>query len=326
MSRIVAVTQGRVMVVTDLHGDWLAYWRYVKRFFELRAEGRADCLLFCGDLIHSYGPEAGDYSLEIVLDLLNLREELGDRLIVLLGNHEVPHLYGFPLRKGGVSFTPRFERVLGAHRAEVLAFFESLPFFVRTTAGVALAHAGASRAGSSPLGFRALAQYSHTREVNEVEARLRGQERAALRAAVVADERQSYEQMAVAELGVSGPSDPRYDHLLRGLLMSHWSENFPHLWDALFNRNEQEYGQREYRSALAGFLANLSDGFEPQRYLVSGHIPVSGGSQVVAESQLRLASWTHAQPPEAGQYLLFDAGQPIESLEALRAGLASIWI
>ncbi len=325
MSRIVTVTQGRIMVVTDLHGDWLAYWRYVKRFFELRAEGLADRLLFCGDLIHSYGPEAGDYSLEIILDLLNLREELGDRLIVLIGNHEVPHLYGFPLRKGGVSFTPRFERALGAHRAEVLAYFDSLPFFVRTAAGVALAHAGASRSGSSPAGFKALAQYSHAREINEVDERLSGQERAALRAAVVADERQSYDQLAFNELAVSGPSDPRYDHLLRGLLMSHWSENFPHLWDALFNRNEQEYGQREYRSALAGFLDNLSDGFEPQHFLVSGHIPVRGGSLIVADRQLRLASWAHAQPPEAGQYLVFDAAQRIESLEALQAGLGSVW-
>ncbi|MCS6908956.1 MAG: metallophosphoesterase [Anaerolineales bacterium] len=325
MSRIVDITQGRIMVVTDLHGDWLAYWRYIKRFLELRAEGRADYLLLCGDLIHSYNPEAGDYSLEIVLDVLNLREELGDRLIVLLGNHEVPHLYGFPLRKGGVSFTPPFERALGEYRAKVLAFFDALPLFVRTAAGVALAHAGASRAGSSPTGFRALVHYSHAREINEVEKRLQGQDRAALRAAVVAEEHQSYDQMAVAELAISGPSDPRYDHLLRGLLMAHCSENFPHLWDALFNRNEEEYGQREYRLALVGFLDNLSDGFAPQRYLVSGHIPVRGGSQVVAEKQLRLASWAHAQPPEAGQYLLFDAGQPIESLEALRAGLASVW-
>lgn len=313
------------MVVTDLHGDWLAYWRYIKRFLELHASGRADYLLLCGDLIHSYGSEAGDYSLEIVLDVLNLREELGDRLIVLLGNHEVPHLYGFPLRKGGISFTPRFERALGEHRARVLEFFNSLPLFVRTAAGVAVSHSGASRAGSSSAGFRALAQYSHSREVNEVEQRLQGQERAALRAAVVAEEKLTYDQMAVAELAVSGPSDPRYDHLLRGLLMLHWSENFPHLWDALFNRNEEEYGRREYRLALTGFLNNLSDGFVPQRYLVSGHIPVRGGSQVVAEKQLRLASWAHAQPSEAGQYLLFDAGKPIESLEALRAGLASVW-
>jgi hypothetical protein len=325
MSRIVTVTQGRLMVVTDLHGDWLAYWRYVKRFLELRAAGQADTLLFCGDLIHSYGPEAGDYSLEIILDLINLREELGDRLIVLLGNHESPHLYGFPLRKGGQSFTPRFERVLGAHRAEVLAFFDSLPFFVRTAAGVALAHAGASRAGTAALGFRALAQYSHSREIAQVEERLKRQERSALRTLVAAEQGQAYDQMAVVELAVSGPSDPRYDHLLRGLLMSHWSENFPHLWDALFNRNEQEYGLREYRAALAGFLNQLSDGFEPQRYLVSGHVPVRGGSQVVAEWQLRLASWTHAQPPEAGQFLLFDAAQPVNGLEELRAGLGSVF-
>ncbi len=48
---------GVAMVVTDLHGDWEAYARYRDRFVELLAAGRADCLVFAGDLIHR---EPGD--------------------------------------------------------------------------------------------------------------------------------------------------------------------------------------------------------------------------------------------------------------------------
>lgn len=321
-NRVVEIERGQVMVVTDLHGDWLAYWHYCKRFLELRARGQADTLIFAGDLIHSEGPEAADYSLEMVLDLLHLRQELGDRLIVLLGNHEMPHLYGFPLSKGNVVYTPRFEVAMGEYRADILAFFDSLPFFVRTRAGVSIAHAGASRAGAALRTFQALKNYSHSAELALVESMLAGQDRDSLRAGLGKLNAQSYGEMAEEFLGLTSPLHPRYDDLLRGLFIQSWSENFQHLWDAVVNRNEHEYGESAYRSHLNHFLDNLSAGYVPQRYLVSGHIPVhAGGAQVVAGKQLRLASWTHAAPPEAGEYLLFDAGHLIHHMDELKAGL-----
>jgi hypothetical protein len=130
--------------------------------------------------------------------------------------------------------------------------------------------------------------------------------------------------MAAEFLGITSPLHPRYDDLLRGVFVQSWSENFQHLWDALINRNEHEYGEGTYRSFLNHFLDNLSAGYVPQRFLISGHIALPrGGAQVVAGKQLRLASWTHAAPPEAGQYLLFDAGRPLHSLDELKAGLDS---
>jgi hypothetical protein len=321
-NRVVDLERGRVMVVTDLHGDWLAYWHYCKRFLELRARGEADTLIFAGDLIHSEGPEAADYSLEMVLDLLHLRQELGERLIVLLGNHELPHLYGFPLSKGDVVYTPRFEKALGEYRADILAFFDSLPFFVRTRAGVAVAHAGASRAGATLRTFQALKSYSHAAELALVDSMLAGQDRDSLRAGLGKLNAQSYGDMAEEFLGITSPLHPRYDDLLRGLFVQSWSENFQHLWDALINRNEHEYGEGAYRSHLNHFLDHLSAGFVPQRFLVCGHIGVpAGGAQVVLGKQLRLASWTHAAPPEAGEYLLFDAGRPVQTMDALKEGL-----
>ena len=88
------------MVVTDLHGDWDAYAHYRDRFLTLQARGRADYLIFTGDLIHSDRLPRDDRSLDIVLDVLRLKEVLDERVIYLLGNHELPHLYGITLQKG----------------------------------------------------------------------------------------------------------------------------------------------------------------------------------------------------------------------------------
>ena len=66
----------------------------------------------------------------------------------------MPHIYGVSLAKGDIEFTPRFEHVLGDHRARVLAFFESLPFYVRTAAGVMLAHAGPAHEASPNMSRR----------------------------------------------------------------------------------------------------------------------------------------------------------------------------
>ena len=52
---------------------------------------------------------------------------------------------------------------------------------------------------------------------------------------------------------------------------------------------------------------------------------VDGGHTLVAERHLRLASAAHATPRESGQYLLFDAGQPVEQVEILLAGLQNVF-
>jgi hypothetical protein len=62
------------MVVTDLHGDWDAYARYRDRFVDVYPCGAADWLILTGDLIHREPDDGPDQSLEIVLDMLALRE------------------------------------------------------------------------------------------------------------------------------------------------------------------------------------------------------------------------------------------------------------
>jgi hypothetical protein len=111
--RVHNLDDGAAMVITDLHGDYDAYCRYRDRFFQLHAEGRADFLIFCGDLIHAEGTGGPDGSLAIVRDILALEERLGDRLIYLLGNHELPHIYSFALAKGDQVLTSAFEQAMG---------------------------------------------------------------------------------------------------------------------------------------------------------------------------------------------------------------------
>lgn len=324
MRRVVELEAGTAMVVTDLHGNWEGYRRYRDRFLALEAEGRADYLLFTGDLIHSEGPARGDRSLEIVLDVLALRERLGERLIYLLGNHELPHLYGVTLAKGKHVYTPRFEAALGPHRPAILALFDGLPFYVRTRAGVSICHAGAAAELSAPGAAARLFGYSHRRVREALEGLLPEGQRPALRERFGQLNEARYADLARFYLAVAGPGEPRYDDLLVGYLAASHPD-FALLWAALFNRNEREYGERDYGIFLDALLRELSAGYHRQEVLVTGHVPCRGGYAVVAGRQLRLASGAHAHPHRSGRYLLVDVGRRVRGIEGLLAGMGSVF-
>jgi predicted phosphodiesterase len=321
--RIVSLDVGVAMVVTDLHGDWDAYRRYRDRFLALDAEGEADYLIFAGDLIHSEGPPESDRSLDIVLDLLALREGLGERLIYLLGNHELPHLYGIILQKGDHVYTPSFEAALGEHRPAVITLFDSLPFYVRTRAGVSICHAGAAPELREPDAAARVFGYSHRRVLDEVAAVLPSEERDSVRAGFSRWSGEPYEEMACTNLAVSGPDDPRYDDLLVGFVASSHPD-FELLWAALFSTNEFDDGMKAYGVSIDALLLHLSAGYHEQKALVAGHIGCRGGHALISDRQLRLASATHAHPPTSGQYLLFDTESPVQR-DDLLAGLGSVF-
>src|SRR6266542_4504574 len=181
--RLWSLDAGVAMVVTDLHGDWDAYARYRDRFIALHTAGQADCLIFTGDLIHREPAEGADRSIEIVLDILALRARYGEAIVYLCGNHELPHLYGFVLSKGAIEYTPGFETALNSspHRSAILALFDSLPFYIRTAAGVSITHAGASSATTEYRSTLKLLTLQHTTLLSKAAAHLNGQDRAGLR-------------------------------------------------------------------------------------------------------------------------------------------------
>ncbi len=328
INRVLDLTDGVTMVVSDLHGDRDAFARHVGRFLQLHNRKRVQRLLFLGDLIHSDGPEDQDASLQIVIDILRMRATLGaETVIVLLGNHEMPHLYSVLLAKGQYEYTPRFERSLSSsgRRAEILAFFEQMPFYVRTAAGIAFTHAGPD--GTAIAQFEELrrfdhsairSEYAHALSLNPKPDQLR-----TMYGEVMG---MPYEVLARHYLAVEGPDDPRFDDLLRAFMISEHSREFEVLWNALFTRCEKESSLALYERILGKFLETLSVGAPaPQNILVTGHIDVEGGHQIITPRHLRLASAKHATPREAGEYLLFDTAQPVESAEALIERLGSVY-
>ncbi len=310
------------MVVTDLHGAWEPYRQYRDAFLGWHARGEVERLLFLGDLIHSNGPPESDASLAILLDLLALRDDLGpDTVLMLPGNHELPHLYSVPFSLDGRPLSPRFQHSLGEYRPGILAFLSDLPFLIRTRAGVMLTHAGASAAAAQPEAAARLLRFSHQDLLAEAASLLERQDVQALVEDYLEMPFEHYADAAYEWLAVAGPDDPRYFDLLRGFIVSSLEPEWSLLWDFFFTGCEAEIGLLEYAAVLERFLAAFSAAGEPQRVLVAGHRQARGGAEIIAGRQLRLASWTHAVPREAGCCLLFDAGCPVSTPEQLLPGL-----
>lgn len=313
------------MVVSDLHGDWPLYSRYRDVFLNLRAHNLASTLIICGDFIHSNAPPEDDGSLKIVRDLLALRSELGSDLVVLLGNHEMPHLYHVTLARGEHLYTPRFEAAMGAQRDAILDFFDSLPFFARTPAGVSICHAGAFAAAHNPAAMQQLLTLSHQAVINEITERLPLERRAELRAKVGKLCGQPYRELAQQYLAVSDPHDTHYDDYLIGFFTGEHTA-FKLLWEALFSRNENAGGMDNYTRQVRALLAHLSRGYARQSVLVSGHIGCRHGYRVLAKGQqLRIASGAHAYPYAEARYLLFDTAKSITQAKELHAGLGCVF-
>jgi hypothetical protein len=326
MSRYIDIRSGILMVVTDLHGEGSVFDRYIETFLALYETGEADRLLLLGDLIHSYGPPDSDHSLRMVQRVMELRQRLGeDRIIMLLGNHEMPHIYGVSLAKGEVEFTPRFEHQLGEERHKVSQFFKTLPFLVRTTGGVMYCHAGPDAESANRAGR--LRTFRHDDLIEEAEAMLTQQGNLdQIYEAYQQISGQEYETLAREYLAVSGPADPRYSHLLRALYIQERDHRFATLWDFLFTQNERGLSSTIYEQVCRRYLDAYSIGATTQRVCVSGHVVVrEGGFQVVNPYHFRLASATHASPKTEGKYLLIDAQQPIHHAEELARYTMSIF-
>jgi hypothetical protein len=324
--RLWSIEAGVAIVVTDLHGDWDAYLRYRDRFVDLHASGQVDYLIFTGDLIHGY-ETLPDRSLDIVFDVISLRAEYGQAIVYLCGNHEMPHLYNISLAKGNLEFTPAFEAALvqSQRRAEVIALFDSLPFYVRTRAGVTLAHAGAAPPMVDSKHTRQLFSWSHQQLLMWADEVMAQEDLEALRRGYAKLSQANYDELVNYYLSISDRNHPRYNDLLRGFLASTHPTFGNLLWPALFTRCEHEYGRADYDIFLAAMLQELSVDFYPQQLLVAGHITIKGGHQLSARQHFRLASAHHATPREAGQYLLFDTARSVSGIKDLSRGMGSVY-
>ena len=312
------------MVVTDLHGDWALYTQYRDHFLRLKDQDQLHTLVIAGDYIHSEGPAEYDQSLAVVLDLIDLKSTLGSALIVLLGNHELPHIYHIPLVKGEHIYTPRFESVLGVHRQTVINFFDSLPFWIRTKAGVSIGHAGAFSEAHNQLSIEKLFHFSHHDLLCYAEERLNAELRPIIRESIASDMGIPYGEVVKQYLSVESRDDSRYDDYLIGAVASQHPD-FGLLWSAIFSANEHEYGSRDYTHYVKALLSALSQGYYRQNTIVTGHIGCRNGYRVMANNrQLRLASGVHSHPDLKAKALIFDAAQTVSNARGLLPGLLGL--
>jgi len=320
---------GIAMIVTDLHGEGDVYEHLRDTFLDLRIRGDVDRLIFCGDLIHGYGDEASDASIDMLLDVMRLQAELGeDAVTMLLGNHEFPHIYSITLSKGDLEFTSRFEQALmrldknldGFSRDDVITFLRWLPFYVRTKSGVLLTHAGASPAIKSDDIAGHVLDFEHEKLLDLGDELLAGYSIDLLRNS------REYCLQAKHYLGIDDVDDPRFTDLLRGNILSQTSPDFQLLWDVLFATNENGLGLDLYELVVEAFLKHISAlSQHEQEFIVAGHIGAKDGAAAIGSRHLRLASYAHAKPAQSGKYLLLDCEKPIQSMDELMRGLRPVF-
>lgn len=326
--RIVDVS-GVAMVVTDLHGLWEPYARLRDAFLAAKSRGEIDTLVLCGDLIHPETSDDPDASLDMLLDVMRLQRELGrESVVMLLGNHEFPHIYSITLAKGDMVYTPAFEAALaalngkGTSRAEVIEFLAGLPYYARTKAGVLMSHAGAPPKVATADTIQRLMAIDHFAVLAQADAQMEAYGVAQLRQEYERITRAPYDKQAKAMLAVSGEQDPRYHDLLRGAVISNNSPEFELLWNTFFTLNEREDGLQVYQLVVNRFLAAMSElSPHPQRVLVAGHIVAQDGYSEIGTQQLRIASYAHARPRAKGRYLVFDTEKPVAQAAELVGGL-----
>lgn len=265
---------GRLMVVSDLHGNGFDFRQILKVYRKLKSEGKADYLVFLGDLIHAYPGKKKDESLEMIQELIKMRaNEEGSDVICLLGNHEFVHIYQIPLHRGNLEFTSWFENRIRKNREEIVRFFMGMPFMLRTSGGVLLNHTGGSNRYYTPneFDFNWFKEYRHT-----------------------------------GNFTAHIDNIASYNPQIGSQFMS--TEEGYYLWDVLMNGNERQYGE-EYFNMLTDLLQFASSDREnnPLKTVISGHIGVDYGAELIGENKLRLCSSAGCLRDLEKKFILIDA-------------------
>lgn len=265
---------GKLMIVSDLHGNGFDFRQILKVYRKLKSESKANYLVFLGDLIHAYPGKQKDESLEMVEELIEMRaNQEGSDVICLLGNHEFVHIYHIPLQRGHLEFTSWFENRIRKNRERIVHFFMDMPFMLRTKGGVLLTHTGSSNRYSETqkFDFNWFKNYDHKGEFT-------------------------------AHIDHIHRCDPQ----IGSQFMS--TEAGDYLWDVLMNGNERQFGE-EYPEFITDLLAFASVDREksPLTVMVSGHIGVDYGAEIIGDNKLRLCSSAGCLRDLEKKYLLIDA-------------------
>lgn len=265
---------GKLMVVSDLHGNGFDFRQILKVYKGLKKQGKADYLVFLGDLIHAYPGKQKDESVEIIEELLDLKaNQKGSEVICLLGNHEFVHIYHIPLARGHLEFTSYFENRIRKCREIIARFFMDMPFMLRTKGGVLLNHTGSSDRYLSNGKFN-LEWWKAFCHQGEFKAHIK--------------------------------SIDKYNPQIGSDFMDTTEGDY--LWDILMNGNERQFGDK-YDKFVDDLLSFASQDRldNPMRSLVCGHIAADYGAETIGDKKLRVCSSAGCIGDLEKKYLLIDA-------------------
>ena len=270
------ISSGKLMIVSDLHGNGYDFRQVLKTYQKLKEKGKADYLVFLGDLVHAYPGKQKDESLEMIEELMDMRANQPDSdVICLLGNHEFVHIYHIPLAKGHLEFTSWFEYRIQKCREVVIQFFMNMPLMIRTEGGVLINHTGASnRYGmDEKLNLQDLKDFNHQVDFTKHLENIK-----------------------------------KYDPQIGSDFMNTDKGDF--LWDILMNGNEKQFGE-DYHKYVDELLAFVSSDRKdhPLNNLVCGHIAAEYGAEVVGEKHLRICTSAGALGDLEKKFLLLDASK-----------------
>ena len=137
---------GRLIVVTDLHGNFDDYEYYLSLWDETDPDFH---IIFAGDLIHATD-ESCDGSVEILDDAMAKSREFPN-FHTLLGNHEWAHITNQNIYKLDKSLLWEFKNLISnkkgciePHLTGYVEFFKTMPYFARTANGLFISHSGPS--------------------------------------------------------------------------------------------------------------------------------------------------------------------------------------
>lgn len=281
--KFIDIAKGKILAVTDLHGNLRDFEQVFKTFAMLEAEGKATHLVFLGDLIHAR--KTTDYSVEILDRLMAMGCNQPDsKVYALMGNHEMVHIYHVELWRGGESYTHAFEEAIKGKREKYIRFLMDMPFAIRSFGGVLLHHSGAGailgtkRHKEYDVRFKMLKNWPHEQILDGL----------------------------FHHPHLEGLHHTRVYLPMAGMWFREMKEG-AFLWEFFMNKNERQFGDR-YPRYLRQFLKYMfKDHPRAGSVVVTGHIPVPGGLEVIDGLQLRLSSSFGAESDAKKTVLLFDA-------------------
>lgn len=302
MNRIIDISDKKLMIVSDLHGNQHDFDRVMNRFHHFKQKGEVDQLVFLGDIVHSFNYK-NDASIDILNTLIEKgANEAGSEIVCLLGNHELVHLFHIPLRKGNWEFNKGLEWKMAKDREKYHRFFCDMPIAVRTQGGVLINHSGAG-----PF-------YTEQR-LQEYElqgAFLRDWHFAEVTKTLFTDE-------------VISQMHDKYLPDLGFRLMETKSGEV--LWETFMNGNEHQYGADQYGRQVSELLNYYSwDRLnKPMQLVVSGHIGEEWGAAVVGGKQLRICSSAGCPLDLEKKLLIVEAQKEYLSMDELENGLKDVF-